>query len=280
MRVGAVAVIGSTVFTVLGVLTLDSVPWVAPFSQIAILVIPLALGREVYQRRRRLQEMEERAIRAEQEREQRARDAVASERLRIARELHDVVAHQMAVMTIQAEGARRVANGADPRIGEALDVIRDSGHNALTEMRRMVGLLRTDAADADLGPQPGLGSIAELARAMADSGLPVEVRSTGEARQMPAGVDINAYRIVQESLTNALKHGGPGTSARVTLAYDEGSLSIEVEDDGRGAAAPPSESGHGISGMQERVAVVDGAFESGPRPGGGYRVRATLPVQS
>ncbi len=283
LRIGVGLVAVATAFTFVGAVTLDSVDYPSVVVTFVATAAPLLLGREVHQRRLRIQELEERAEQAELDREERARKAVEGERSRIARELHDVVAHQMAVMTIQAEGARRLAGDADPRIGEALDVIRSSGHEALTEMRRMVGLLRTeevDSADA-LIPQPGLARLADLTQQMHEAGLPVDLAVEGEPRPLAPGVDVSAYRIIQESLTNTLKHAGRGAGATVRMRYGPETLRIEVADDGvgGGSSSGPNGGGHGIVGMRERVAVADGTFEAGPLPGGGFRVVAELPVQ-
>lgn len=278
---GAVAVLVG--WTLVGWVTSDVVG-VGEFLWVLFLTsIPLLFGREVYQRRRRIETLEERAERAEREREEQARRAVEEERTRIARELHDVIAHQVSVMTLQAEGAGRLAADADPRIRDALATIRDAGHQALEEMRRMVGLLRTSDEDAppppDLAPQPGLDRIESLVSWVQDSGLDARLEVAGEPRPLPSGVELNAYRIVQESLTNALRHAGPDVRAVVTLRYTDDALQIEVADDGRGSAVPAGV-GHGIVGMRERAAMLHGTLEAGPRPGGGFRVRATLPVGS
>lgn len=281
-KIGGSLVVGITTFTILGALTLESVGFGSVIQTFLLSATPLYLGREVHQRRRRFEELTLRAERAEREREEQARQAVAEERARIARELHDVVAHQMAVMTVQAEGARRVARDSDPRIREALDTIRSAGHEALTEMRRMVGLLRTvDEPERPLDPQPGLDRLDELVDHMREAGLAIDVTVAGEPRELPPGVALNAYRIVQESLTNTLKHGGHGASATIALTYTDDGIRISVTDDGLGAASSldrPAEGGHGLIGMRERVALLDGEFNAGPRPGGGYAVTARLPV--
>ncbi len=281
MQIGVPVTIAITIFTLIGAISLDSVGADDVVFTGAAVFIPLLLGREVHLRRRRFQEMSERAERAEREREEQARQAVAEERSRIARELHDVVAHQMAVMTLQAEGARRLASNADPRVVAALDTIKDAGHQALTEMRRMVGLLRTDgdAEPTALDPQPGIGSIDQLVAGMREAGLAVDLTERGERPRVSDGVGLNVYRIVQESLTNTLKHGGPNVSAVVALDYGPDCIDIEVTDDGRGAAAL-GDSGHGLVGMRERVALLDGRLEAGPKPGGGYRVSASIPVDA
>ncbi|HSR46343.1 MAG TPA: sensor histidine kinase [Acidimicrobiia bacterium] len=273
--VGAVVV-----FTGLGAATLESVGFEDVVSTGLMIAVPLALGREVHQRRLRTQELEDRAERAERERESRAAQAVAEERSRIARELHDVVAHQMAVMTLQAEGARRLAGDADPRVAEALDTIRQTGHYALDEMRSMVGLLRSvpDDGTAELAPQPGLADLDRLVEQMRDAGLEVQLERRGAHRPLPGGLDLHAYRIVQESLTNALKHAGPGSRAQVCVDYGEEVLELEINDDGRGGnGSREAGGGHGLIGMRERVALLNGELTAGPVHNG-FRVRATLPV--
>ena len=275
---------GLVLFTGLGaVATPETVTWVTVLFIAVSTMVPYALGREVHERRKRLVELEERADRAERQREERAREAVELERARIARELHDVVAHQMAVVTVQAEGASRIGGEIDPRVAQALDTIRQSGHDALVEMRRLVGLLRSGKDDgaAELEPQPGLDRLDDLVRQMKEAGLPVAVTLEGSPRPLPPGLDLSAYRIVQESLTNTLKHGGPGAAADVKIRYDDTLLTLEVTDDGRGAAADASSgssAGHGLVGMRERVALHHGELTVGPRRGGGFAVAARLPV--
>jgi signal transduction histidine kinase len=280
LRFGGTIVVFVALFTFLGYLTVDSVSLDDVGFTFLSTAVPLVLGREVYQRRQTLERLEERAERAEREREEQAARAVAEERARIARELHDVVAHQMTVMTLQAEGARRIAKDADPRVLEALDTIRGSGHEALSEMRRMVGLLRTEPEDVDLAPQPGVDRLDELVAHMREAGLAVEITRDGSERPLAPGVDVNVYRIVQESLTNVLRHGGPGASASVTLSYLPDSVEVDVVDDGRGGASSLNghSGGHGLVGMRERVALLDGQFRAGPRPGGGFEVHAMIPV--
>ncbi len=280
LRFGGVMVAFVTVYTFLGYLTVASVGIEDIGFTFLSTVIPLALGREVYQRRQTLEMLEERAERAERERTEEAARAVAEERARIARELHDVVAHQMTVMTLQAEGARRIAKDSDARVLEALDTIRGAGHEALLEMRRMVGLLRTEPDDVELAPQPGVDRLDELVGQMEEAGLSVELRREGTPRPLAPGVDVNVYRIVQESLTNVLRHGGPGATAAVTLRYIPDSIEVDVADDGRGAASSLNDDGggHGIVGMRERVALLDGQLRAGPRPGGGFEVHAVIPV--
>jgi signal transduction histidine kinase len=272
-----------TTFTFIGFLVYDSVGFESIAFMAVVLAVPLYLGMEVHERRLAFEELRIRADQEEMRREEQARRAVAEERARIARELHDVVAHQMAVMTVQAEGARRLSGDGDPRVTEALDTIKTAGHEALDEMRRMVGLLRAEdgsRGEPDRGPQPGLDDLDRLVASMREGGLEVTVATEGEPRRVPSGIDLSAYRIIQESLTNALKHGGPGVHARVHVRYGPDTIDLDVSDDGRGAAAASGNGGgHGLVGMRERVALVHGSLSAGPAPGGGFRVHAVLPTE-
>lgn len=279
-KIGVPYIAGVTAFTTLGVLTLESVGWGDVLGTFVFSAAPFFLGREVHERRRMLEELTTRAEQAEQESATLAQEAVAEERARIARELHDVVAHQMTVMTLQAEGASRLAGDSDPRVVQALQTIKNAGHSALTDMRHMVGLLRDRDDSGELAPMPGLGELAELVEQMVSAGLPTTLVVSGDPVDLGEGAGLSAYRIVQESLTNVLRHGGSGAKAEVNLRYDPDSVVVEVLDDGRGAAAPDSGRGHGIVGMTERVAVLSGDFSAGPRQGGGFQVKATIPYAS
>jgi signal transduction histidine kinase len=269
-----------TLFTLSGVAYNESVEFGTVILVLIGSILPLFLGREVHERRRYLTELEARTKLLERDREERARRAVREERARIARELHDVVAHEMTVMTIQAAAASRVLDSNPSQAAEALTAIEAAGHDALAEMRRLLGLLRTDEQPANRSPQPGLQRLDGLVEQMVEAGLSIEVIVEGTPRPLPAGIDLNAYRIIQESLTNTLKHGGPDVSAQVHLEFTDQELGIEVTDDGRGAAEALSadDGGHGLLGMQERIALLNGDFSSGPRGGGGYRVAARIPV--
>ena len=226
---------------------------------------------------RSTRQLRRRATELEAERDSLAREAVTEERARIARELHDVVAHSVSVMTVQAGGVRRLLHDDQQREREALTAIEETGRRALAEMRRMVGVMRTDADGADRSPQPGLGSLDHLVGEIRDAGLPVTLDVQGTPGEIPVGVDLSAYRIVQEGLTNALKHAGPA-HAWVNVRYDPGGLDIVVEDDGAGPSMNGGP-GHGLIGMRERVAVYGGRLETGARPGGGFRLHAVLPVE-
>jgi signal transduction histidine kinase len=216
------------------------------------------------------------ADQAEAEREEQARLAVAEERARIARELHDVVGHSVSVMTVQASAVRRLLEADQEKEREALLVVEQTGREALAEMRRMVGVLsRPDEAPA-LAPQPSLEHIEKLVSHTRETGLPVELRIEGTPVPLPAGIDTTAYRIVQEALTNAVKHAR-AAKAEVVVRYENGAVELTVSDDGRGGGDGGG-SGHGLVGMRERVSVYGGELDAGPQPGGGFRLRATLPV--
>jgi signal transduction histidine kinase len=218
----------------------------------------------------------ERAERAEHEREEKARLAVADERARIARELHDVVGHSVSVMTVQASAVRRLLDPDQEKVNTALLVVEETGREALAEMRRMVGVLRHPEEAPALAPQPSLEQLQRLVEHAREAGLPVELRIEGEPIQLPAGIDLTAYRLVQEGLTNALKHAR-AERAEVMVRYGGGHVELMVTDDGPGGG-DGDKGGHGLVGMRERVSVYGGELEAGPRAGGGYRLRATLPI--
>ena len=226
--------------------------------------LPMLLGRISYNRRRR--------IAAEQERA--ARDAVMQERARIARELHDVVAHAMSVMVVQAGAARRVMDDDPAAAKGAIARIEATGRDGMAEMRRLIGILKEDAAEAERTPQPGLADLDGLLETVRASGVGVELITEGEPRALSSGLDLTAYRVVQEALTNVMKHAGPA-HARVLLRWMAVALEIEVADDGRGPTTPAG--GQGLIGMRERVALFGGTLSSGARPGRGFELRATLP---
>jgi signal transduction histidine kinase len=235
-------------------------------------VVGLTLGRKFEE----ADEAKELAARAEHEREEQARAAVAEERARIARELHDVVGHSVSVMTVQASGVRRLLKPDQEREREALLTVERTGREALAEMRRMVGVLRRPEEAPALAPQPTLEHVERLIDQAREAGLPAELRVEGRAVELPAGVDLTAYRLVQEGLTNALKHAR-ATRAEVLVNYGDDQVEVTVIDDGRGVGNGDG-GGHGLVGMRERVSVYGGELDAGPQPGGGYRLRARLPV--
>ena len=240
------------------------------------LTLPLAgvfaLSAAAAHRAEQVRRAEARALRTEEE----AHAAIAEERIRITRELHDVLAHSVSVMTVQASAVRRLLKPEQDREREALMTVEETGRQALSEMRRLVGIMREENEVAALAPQPGLGTLPELVEQVRQSGLPVELTVEGTPVKLPAGVDLSAYRIVQEALTNTLKHAGPA-HAWVAVRYAEEDVEIEVANDGK-SDNDGDGGGHGLVGMRERVALCGGELESGPRPGGGYKISARLPV--
>ncbi|MDX6441018.1 MAG: hypothetical protein QOE43_747 [Gaiellaceae bacterium] len=204
--------------------------------------------------------------------------AVSEERARIARELHDVIAHSVSVMVVQAGAAQAVLEQHPERAVESLEAVQETGRQALVEMSRLVGLLRDDSEELGLAPQPGLGELDALVAQVRTAGLPVEVRIEGLQRKVSLGVDLSAYRVIQEALTNALKHAGRAR-AEVTVRFEHDALEVEVLDDGPGCMNAHS-GGHGLAGMRERVSVFGGEFVAGPLPGGGFAVRARLPLEA
>ena len=243
------------------------------------------LGDMMRWRRSYYRELEERAARLERERDAQAQVAAAAERARIARELHDVVAHNVSVMVVQADGASYALDSSPDRAREALAAISATGRQALAEMRSLLGVLRS-ASDpaagdrADLTPQPGIEQLSGLLEQARATGLPVSFTVEGVPRQLPQGTALTAYRVVQESLTNARKHGGAGVTATVTLRFCEEEVAVVVSDDGKASPKAGDGRGHGLVGMRERVELFGGRVTAGPKPGGGFRVAAALPARS
>lgn len=258
------------------------------------------LGDSLRTRRAYYAQLEERATRLEKEREAQTKIAAAAERARIARELHDVVAHNVSVMVVQADGAAYVLDSAPDQTKQALETISGTGRQALAEMRRLLGVLRTGEGGGGSGgqgregregigeylPQPGVEQLSELIDQVRGAGLTVSFSIEGTPRPLPSSVELTAYRVVQEALTNTRKHGGPEVGATVMLRYGPDDLSLLAEDDGRGAERELYEDGgtdglgHGLIGMRERVGMVGGSLETGPRPGGGFRISAVLPLKA
>jgi signal transduction histidine kinase len=242
------------------------------------LAVIWAFGTAVGLYRQSAQEARARAALLSADREALAREAVANERARLARELHDVVGHTLNVIVLQAGGARRVFEKKPEVARESLSGIEEAARQALRDVERVLGILRSaEDGEESLEARPGLGQLEHLAAQVSDAGLPVELRHEGDVRELPQSVDLSAYRIVQEALTNSLKHAGPA-HATVSIRYNEHDLEVEVVDDGRGEAAPAHGGGRGLVGMRERVALFGGRFEVGPRQERGYRVYAQLPL--
>ncbi|MCJ1678173.1 sensor histidine kinase [Streptomyces sp. APSN-46.1] len=259
------------------------------FTLFAIVPFVLAwvMGDSLRTRRAYYAQLVERNQRLEKEREAQAKVAVAAERARIARELHDVVAHNVSVMVVQADGAAYVMDAAPEQAKEALQTISGTGRQALAEMRRLLGVLRTGEPQEseDYVPQPDVEQIEVLVEQVRAAGLDVDFEVEGAPRRLPSGVELTAYRIVQEALTNTRKHGGPEAKASVRLVYFDDGLGLLIEDDGRGSPHELYEdggadgAGHGLIGMRERIGMVGGTLDAGPRPGGGFRISALLPLK-
>jgi signal transduction histidine kinase len=290
---GLLAVLGGSAVATVKWIPASAIHDGAHLSQILALfwgpaVTAWLLGDMMRWRRSYYDALEERAARLERERDAQSQIAAAAERARIARELHDVVAHNVTVMVVQADGAAYALDGSPERAREALGAISATGRQALAEMRSLLGVLRSasgqadDAAALELAPQPGIEQLSELLEQARTTGLPVSFAVEGLPRRLPPGTALTAYRVVQESLTNARKHGGTGVTARVTLRFREDGLDIIVTDDGRPASRgnePGGDGqGHGLIGMRERVDMFGGTVTAGPRPGGGYRVAVSLPA--
>ena len=254
-----------------------------PFTLVPIIAAFLA-GRVLRQRHLRHRELAERASQLEGGRAEQIEAAVADERGRIARELHDIVAHCVTVMVVQAGAAEDLLDRSPQQAREPLHAVQQTGRQAVAELSRMLGLLRRsdasrdDGRSLDLAPQPGAAQLPELAERMSASGVPVDLVVSGQPRSLPAGIELTAYRIVQEALTNTLKHGGPGVTAHVAVRYLPHTLEVEINDDGHNARSPGS--GHGLIGMIERAGIYGGTIETGIRSDGGFRVHLALPLDA
>jgi signal transduction histidine kinase len=265
-------VIGLTVLAVVGIP--GSSGWNTASYFVAFAAAYL-LGSTMRNRRLYGEQLEARASALERERDEETRRALAEERLRIAQELHDVVAHSMGVIAVQAGVGAHVIDSEPGEAKKALEAISQTSRSTLVEIRRMLGVLREDQG-ASYVPAPGLADLDRLLRDVASAGVHSVVRVEGATAQLPPGVDFTAYRIVQEALTNVLKHAGPAT-ATVIIGYESTALRLEILDDGTGVNGQATRGGHGLVGMRERVGVYGGSFEAGPRAGGGFRVAVRLP---
>jgi len=281
---------------------LGRLPWAVPGLAVAVVVVvvrlsgvvsvwdvlfvlasfgtaAIALGFAVRLRRAQLAVLRDRAVQLEIERDQRSRLAAATERARVAREMHDILGHSLSVIITLADGGAYASDTAPERGKEALRLIGDAGRSSLAELRRMLGILREQADEPTLAPQPGIADLEPLCRQIRAAGPRVEYRSTGELDALDVGVQLAAYRIVQEALTNSLKHAGPHTRIELALQVDGTRLRITVRDSGPPAGerpAPPAGEGHGVVGMRERAALYGGTVTAGPSPGGGWSVTAEL----
>lgn len=277
----AAAIAAYTIVALIGVIVPEEE--LPAFAFLGILVLfgtAAVVGELVHQRRERLDALEERAHRAETERELLARQAVLDERARIARDLHDVVAHAMSVMVVQAGAAERLVEQSPDRARQALVNIQDAGREALADMRRMLGVLREEGRPVDLAPQPTMDDVHLVVQRCIESGIPTELHVDGDRPDRSVGPEMTGYRVVQEALTNVIKHAGRPARAVVRITYRDGSMRVEVTDDGLGASSEQIDrtTGHGLVGMRERVELYGGTLHAGPRPGGGFRVAATIPI--
>ncbi len=281
VRCGRVVSTGAGVLSGLALLPMvgnefrNSVPLPLPLA-LSLVVAVLALADQVGTRRLTEQAL---ADAAEASRREQARRAVLEERSRIARELHDVVAHHMSMVAVQAETAPYRISGLPEEGVRDFAAIGETAREALNEMRRLLGVLRSDADPAERAPQPGLGHLGELVDGARGAGLPATMTVTGEPRPLPAGVELSAYRIVQEALSNAARHAAGAATVDVEVSYEPDRLLVSVTDDGPGPAGPPGPDAHGLLGMSERVAMLGGTFRAGPGPAGGFRVAAELPIR-
>jgi signal transduction histidine kinase len=241
-------------------------------------VLIFVLGRMVHAYRRHASGQQDRADRLEREQEALAAQAVATERSRIARELHDVIAHSLSVIVVQAAAERRVLGPGRESTADTLESIEQAGRQAMTELRRLLGLLRKSDGELSLAPQPGLAELGDLVAQVREAGVAVDLRTGGDLAGLPRGLDLTAYRIVQECLTNVLKHAA-AHRVEISLRCLGRCLDIDVTDDGT-AAATPSPGGFGLVGMRERVSVYGGTVQVGHHDGGGFRVHARLPVEA
>jgi signal transduction histidine kinase len=270
---------GAVVTALALVIVMVRVPVIGTVANIPFTLVPFtgafAAGRILRQRHDRHIEVSERARKLKSDRDEAIRAAIAEERGRIARELHDIVAHCVSVMVIQAGAAEDLLDRDPERARPPLHAVQETGRQAVAELGRMLGLLRGQQAELALEPQPGTAQLGELAEHMSKAGLPVVLQVEGDPRPLPPGIELALYRVAQEALTNTLKHAGP-SAARVVLRYGDHAVNLDVLDNGRSPGTPGT--GHGLIGMRERVALYGGSLAAGQRPEGGYAVRAVLPA--
>lgn len=279
-------VVGATLLVILLVATIGVIVPTEDLPFIAIIGIffthgaAAAGGEALYQRAKYVAELEQRAAALEADLASQATLAAVEERTRIAREMHDIVAHGMSAIVVQAQGAQRLVDRDPAKVRDVLRTIESIGRDSADEMRRMLGVLREDCEDAELQPQPGFGDVHSLSDSAGEAGVDASIVFEGEARPLPPGLELTGYRVVQEALTNVVRHAGRPVQAVATIVFADDAIEIEVVDDGLGIAAASSTagSGHGLLGMRERVEIYNGSFDAGPRSGGGYRVAVSLPM--
>ena len=275
----AIVAAGTFTLALTGVVGGEAAGDIVPFT--LWVIVAYGVGRLFRRRQLAAVQLGERVSTLEHEREQRVRQAVADERARIARELHDVIAHSVSVIVVQAGAGERVLDENPEQTRQALLSIRETGSQTLVELRRLLGLLRLTQEALSLAPQPGIARLGMLVDEVRAAGLQTQLQLEGQPKPLAPGIELSAYRIVQEALTNVRKHAGPA-NAEVVVCYGADDVTLEVRDDGRGngdANGTGDGSGHGLIGMRERVALYGGSLEAGPLPGGGFLIRARLPLQ-
>jgi signal transduction histidine kinase len=280
-RVTLLAAAVVEVGVVLAVARWASGDWLRGFVGLSGLAVAAAVtGTSIRTRRALVASLHERAERLERERDQQGQLAAAAERARIARELHDVVAHNVSVMIALADGASYAVDDDPARAKATMRIASRTGRQALGELRRLLGVLRDSDGGAQFAPQPGLAQLEELLQDLRSAGLPVSYEVTGRPSiPLPAGLELAVFRIVQEALTNTLKHAGPGAEAHVRMIHGDDALQVEVLDTGKLRPDPPADGSAGLRGMRERAAVYDGELTAGPAPDGGWRVHLVLPLE-
>jgi signal transduction histidine kinase len=243
-------------------------------------VAAYVLGVNIQTRRAYLASLEDRAQRAEHERDQQSQIAAANERTRIAREMHDIVAHNLSVMIALADGAAYAARTGSPKAERAARQVSDTGRQALAEMQRLLGVLRANEPAAQRAPQPGVEAMDDLVNQVRAAGLATTLTITGAPFPLQATVALALYRVTQEALTNVLKHANSPSEAKVVLGYDEPVVTLTITDDGAAGPTASGRGGHGLTGMAERVAMFDARIDAGPMPGGGWRVHTSITTKA
>lgn len=269
-----------TVATVGVIVSIEDLPILAAVGIAVIHGAAAAVGEARYQRAKYIEELEQRAAMLEADLENKAALAAVEERTRIAREMHDIIAHGMSTVVVQAQAGQSVVDSNPAKAREVLHTIERIGRDSVDEMRRMLGVLRDGTGEVELEPQPKFEDLDNLRRDIAAAGVDVVITVHGDDRLLPPGLELTGYRVVQEALTNVVRHAGRPAQAEVHIGFHDRSLEISVHDDGLGAAASSATagSGHGLLGMRERVEIYNGTFHAGPRAGGGYAVKVSLPI--
>lgn len=282
-RVVGLSLIAILVVATIGVIVpTEDLPLVAVFGIFVIHGTTAAVGEAFYQRAQNLDQLEKRTAALEADLETKAALAAVEERTRIAREMHDIIAHGMSTVVVQSRAAQSILDNDPARARKVLEVIEQTGRESVDDMRRMLGVLRHGDDEAELQPQPDFSDFDKLHEQVSSAGVDVDIAITGQKLPLPPGLELAGYRVVQEALTNVMRHAGRPVRVEAQITYGPEALAIRITDDGLGAAAEPATggSGLGLMGMQERVEIYNGSFHAGPRPGGGYCVDVSLPIPS